>query len=806
MSAGWYWARSALRRSRAGLLLAALVCVGVAGSMAAAAGARRTATADDRLLAVSAPPSAFVVAGDPGTLDAILARDEVDAATALEQFFVQPAGVRCTDASEHYFPMFVPIGDGSLTVPRPRLVAGRWADPAAAGEAVVSEQHASRLGVGVGDHIELLPGLIDEETGEPGGCGDEPVADVEVVGVIRELLELGAAGEPTLAATYLTPAFAAAHGDLSFGSLFGFGAYVHLQPGESIDAFVDSVNAAPPRTGDDEGEGSFAAAYTFDTASPLEPPLDALSGGLWALAGALALATAVAGSLGAVRQLAARAADLRGLAALGVDRRGLMVGAAALALPLVGGLALAPLIATLLSTVHLIGLARRVEPSPGLHVDGDVLVAGALIAVGLFGIVVALSAWWAATVALRPDRGDTTSRTSLVDRLVRIGAPPWVALGAGYAVEGRRARRTALPGRVAMLGVACGAMGVVAVLAFGVGVRRANDDPSVYGWGDWDVSVSADDEAAQRSEETTGLLLSDPGIDAVSEIQARFQLELDGIRLGGSPVKQLRGRAGPTVVSGRLPSGTTEIALGRATAARLGASVGSELTARGPDGTTALRVVGIVALQGFDGDSLRSGWTADRAAVDALGWGPGCNEEQECFTETNVSFRPGADPAEVVDRLAEAGFDVQHPEPGGEIVLLAQADQLPGVAAAGMALVATLGLLHAVAATVSRRRHELSVTRALGFARRHVSGVLLAESLTIGVAGAALGVVLGAALGRAAWRAVAASIGIGSGLPGVAPIAISTVAAVVLLSLLVTAWPAVRVARAKPAADLREER
>lgn len=786
-------------------MLVLLVALGAGGAMAAAAGSRRTATADERLDAVSNPPTAFVGASDLPTIEAIVERPEVAGATAFEQFGVQPATVPCGDAADQYFPFYAPVAGDPFGVPRPRLIHGRFADPDAADEVVVSEQHAARLDVGVGDRIELVPFVVDPDLGEITGCADDPIAEVVVVGVIREYLELGAAGEPTLAATYLTPAFAEEHGDVSVAPLFGFGGFLQLRDGVDVGAFADDVGEA---FGDGvDGEG-FGGVFAFGGPSPIEPTLGALAVGLWGLAGAIALATAVVAVAAAVRQSSAAAADLRLLAAVGLGRRGLRTAAALpLAVPFALGMLLAPFVATVLSTRHLVGLARRVEPDPGIDVDLPVLLGGTAVGIAALAAVTVVLAWRGATRALRPeDQVGGGGHLSLADRIARLGAPPWASVGVGYAFEGRQARRASLPGRAAVLGVAAGTAGIVGVLVFGTGVGRANDDPAVYGWGDWAAAASAATEEEQAGEDLAALLLEEDDLSIISHVQGRFQLELDGVVYPGSPVEHLRGEGGPTVVSGRLPVGTTEIALGSDTAERLGVDIGSLVRASGPDGDADLRVVGLVALMGFDGDSVRSGWTTDRAAVDALGWGPGCNSEQECFTTTAIAFRDGADVDGVVERLAAEDIDVELPEPSAEVVLLAEADQLPGAAAAGVAVVAGAGLLHAVAVTVTRRRHELSIVRAIGFDRRQSAGVLLVEALAVGTVGAVLGGLVGGTTGRLAWQAAARAIGIGPQLPGIGALIAVVVGGVVALSLVIGVWPAIRAARQPAAIGLREER
>ena len=797
MSAAWYWAQATSRRRLGGVVLLVLVlAVGAGGAMGAAAGARRGATAGERLAAGSAVPEAFVVAADPATFDAMVAVPEVAAASGFTLLGLQPETVPCSDDPGSYFQVAGAAAGRPFAVPRPRLVDGRFSDQSNPGEAVVSEQHARRLGVGVGDRIRFLPYLLGEDGVT--GCGEHVVAEVEVVGVIRELFEIGAGDEPTLASTHVTSAFIAAHPEVPVTGP-GVTGFVDLAAGTDPQDFADDLAERAPKDGDGQPL-AVALVGVAGAPAPLQPALDAGAVGLWALAGVVALVAATVLALGLARQVAATATELRLLAVLGVRRRHRAAAAAAPGIVVVGlGITLAVVLATALSTVHLVGLADVVEPEPGFDLDLGVLLVGVLAVIVVVGALLAAIAWRASTAAGRPASFEGRSlRPGLAERLAAAGAPPWAALGAGYALV--PGRRPALPARSALAGVVVGTAGVLAVLLFGLGVGRAGSDPAVYGWGTWDGLVRSDDDG-----DTSAVMAADPDVDGVAALQIRFKLRLDGEETNGLPVENIEGRSGPTVVKGRLPVGPSEIALGSATAGALGTGIGSTVDAEGPAGTATLAVVGITAFPAFDADPLATGWTADRQVVDDLGWPAGCNDETECFQTTAVVWRDGADVDTVVDRLRGSGFEVQEPEPGAEVLLIAEADGLPSVAAGVVALVAAAGLAHALTVTVARRRRELAVVRALGFDRAQVRRVLHVEGFVLGVTGGVLGAVAGLVIGGISWRAAARSIGIGPVLPSPTGLVTAVLVCVVALGVLSSLLPARFAVRATPAEALREE-
>ena len=369
------------------------------------------------------------------------------------------------------------------------LVSGRLADPTDAGEVVLSEHHARRLGVRVGDTVAYRSFHVDEE-GSGSGCSEEVVAELEVVGVIRELSEIGALDEPTLANTWVTPAFGVEHPevpDISFAAVIG---YVDLAAGVSAAQFVEAL---PDRIAG--GDTEAVLGLPNEDGNRLAPTLDAHALGLAALAAVVAVATLATFATGAARQVGALQDELRLVGALGCTRRQLAATAAAggmvatlLGAALAGGVSAGPLDrAPLRPRCH-----RRARPWPrhrcarAAHRRGRHRHPGSRHQ--------AVLAWRGASAAVTASGARSDHRRGLGDRLAAVGFSPPAAIGAGYALDG--GSRTSLPSRAAVLGVGAATAALVAVLLFGAGVSRAGTDPAVYGWGTWDSWVDSDDDSS----------------------------------------------------------------------------------------------------------------------------------------------------------------------------------------------------------------------------------------------------------------------------------------------------------------------
>jgi hypothetical protein len=784
-AAARYWSRATLRRNlRGAILLVLLVTIGAGGAMAAAAGARRSHTALHRLAARSNPADAMVFAENEAALSTAMHLPQLGAQLAVAGLALQPAPAACTEAYENYFPIWMATaGTPYGAVDRPRLIAGRLPDQSNPNEIALAEQHARRLKLHVGDHLQFKQ---FDEFEESIGCRPDAVGDVTVVGIERHLSELGAKPNDPVTWSFVTAAFAKQHPDVPH--LFDNMALVRLERGErDLQAFTSAATAAGAEV---QPIGQYVRT------GAVQPALDAIAIGLWAVAGVLVIVAVTAVGVAFARQTSALEGDLATLSALGLDRRRSIVATATpLVLTVAAGVALAGGTAIALSRVHLIGLAAKVEPTPGFDIDGRVLGLGAAIALAVGVLLATWSAWRSTIAATDTDTRTATTRPGLVSRLQGAGAPPWLSIGAAYALV-RGPRNARLPNRLATSAAAVGAAGVVAVLIFGGGLRHAQADKAVYGWGSWDGWTEADDAAT--------VLGDDPDVVGLSRIRPRFALTLNKHSLLGIESHHIKGAAGPTVVSGRLPIGADEIALGENSAQEIGAHVGGTVVAKVPKGRASLRVVGIAAFPAFDSDPLAEGFLILRSATERLGFPDECNST-DCFENVAVAWRAGTDLDAKVERLEKAGVKVTRPDAGAEIRRLNEVDSLPRALAIAVAVLAAIGVAHALGATVIRRRRELAITRALGFTRSHVRRVVLVQGFVLGVVSATVGGVAGVIVGRFAWAQAANAIGIPRGVPVAMTTLVLALLAMVLLPFVLAVAPSVAAARATPAAGLRED-
>jgi ABC-type lipoprotein release transport system permease subunit len=268
-----------------------------------------------------------------------------------------------------------------------------------------------------------------------------------------------------------------------------------------------------------------------------------------------------------------------------------------------------------------------------------------------------------------------------------------------------------------------------------------------------------------------------------------------------------KGDVYPTILEGRRPTGTDEIALGGQTLDRLDLSVGDEAEFRGPQGEAVeLTVVGrtLLPLLSLGDDlSVGEGGLVDVALVEHFG----VNDPGIAL----VDLRDGASDDAVQEILASAG----DPRIGGVQssgpVLTADLRSYDAVRRTPLALASVLSLLglgvlaHTVATSVRRRRLELAVLRSLGFARRDLRASVRWSVLTLVGTCVLIAVPLGIAAGRTLWDAFASGLGVDSG--AVTPV--GPILGVVLLAfaagIVFSVVPARQATRLRAAEVLRTE-
>jgi len=340
-------------------------------------------------------------------------------------------------------------------------------------------------------------------------------------------------------------------------------------------------------------------------------------------------------------------------------------------------------------------------------------------------------------------------------------------------------------------------------VTFGSSLVQLAGHPRAYGVS-WDLQVGnfAD---AQGPEQAARKLAADPAVAAY-----RGAMSGIGPLLEGRPVTVLsfasgKGSLGPVVVEGRGPAQPDEVALGTVTMRTLGRRIGDTVEIRGAGEPQRLRIVGRVVVNLGDGSpSVAPG---KGAVVHPDLWRhldpPGAPISPSYFF---VRLDPAADRRLAIDRLRrDFPNTVVLPLKQPDLTNLERVGYLPGLLAGLVALLALGTVTHALVTSVSRRRRDLAMLKALGFTRGQVSQTVAWQATTFALLAALIGVPLGIAGGRWAWRLIAGQLGIDAG-PIVPPLSVLAIAAgALLVANLAAAGPGRAAARTHPAVALRSE-
>ena len=780
-----YRVRADIRRRWRVLLALALFVALVGGVvLTAAAGARRTSTAVDRLDEAGGSFHSFLDANgtDEEKWAEMRRLPSVEHAVHVAFVYAFPG--------DGYFP-FLAVVDPEGEVAGGVLVAGRRPRPGAAEELVLSEATAQSIGVRPGSTIETVtvtPEGVDafneREDYEPNG----PVVPLRVVGLVRSGQDLAAqGGDPTV--TVLPYAFYEKYRDR-----------IGMQKGNFLVRYKDGPAGIPQFTSEARRLFAGGPAPVVDAGDNgtegLKDSTNVQAVGLAAFAAVFLLF-----GLGAVGQSISRTvhgggSDLEALAAIGLTGRGRFLDAAvppalAAALGCVGAVGLAVAASPLLP----VGLAGRAEPHPGMHVDTVVLLPGA---VALLVALLAVIAWPALRRSrLRPGGAAPTvaSRPSLGARLTRT-APPALAVGVDMAARrGRGATEVAV--RTAVVGTLLGALGLTAAVVFSGSLQHLLDTPGRYGW-TWDVAASQNDEQVDstvRRTDTAAVVRAVVNQTVQIGNRSAYAFAFD-VRKGTMP---------PPIVEGRAPITPDEVALGAALRKKVGDA--DTVTISAGEKRGAYRIVGTALSAPIDDPiAMDGGVMLSRSGMERLGlWE--LQDDSSGFRQTMVTFEPGVDVARAARTLEirnQNDRSVTFPEPPGEVAKLDQVRDLPSVLALFLGALAVVALLHALVQTVHRRRLELGVLRAIGFTRGQVAGSIGGQASAVALVGAGLGLPLGIAVGRWLWTVVADGLGVAP-VPQVALPLLALVPAAVAIAALVGLALGFYAGRTSAAVALRAE-
>jgi ABC-type lipoprotein release transport system permease subunit len=788
-----------MRRRAVGMLAMALI-IGVAGGavLAAFAGARRTSTAATRLAARGNTEDIEI---DPANYPAMDNIAKIAALPEVKRVSAVSGAPLCTRpcAPNGFTPGSLPISilgspDGGFGYRMDLLghlphFHGRMADPTSVNEVEMNPEAAQQLHASLGSIVHMAVIQFGAGNGPPTLT---PI-DLKLVGIVRTPDELINSQNETMAQLFGTPAFArrfASH------SMFGIIEVQLRHHAADIPAFEASLRRAFPGQAFD-GQPFQQQASLYKAA--VRPYSDALQ--LFGVIAALAAFLVVGEALWrAVRTDAGDNSTLRALGATHSQRGAVAFGRAVVAT--IAGAALAVLIGWLLSPLFPLGIARPVEPDPGLRFDLPVAL------IGFFGVVVPLMvvaavAAWVTSRAHRNTRHAADHTPFLVDGMARAGAPVSAVTGLRLAFRGDRSGAGA-SSFATLFGLVVAIATTGAALTFGANLNRFVRTPTRYGW-TWDARIQSTNSAFSQQEVRE--MRSDHDIHAVTT-------GTDGvITLKGRPVSTygltpLVGNAMPTATSGRMPNAPNEVALGEQTLHDLHLSVGDSVIATTPTGASVpLRIVGRTLLPSLTRNSEIS--VADGAVVTAPTLlrldpsvasqsGPGPEVD---FVLANVT--PGSLPR-VAARYANDAAVSGASQPG-DIRGYDRVSATPLVLAALLALLGIAVLAHLLITSVRAHRNDLAILKSLGFTRGQISASVAWQATALAALALIVGIPLGVIAGRWSWSMFPRSFG-AIAPPVVAPLTFTVLALVVLaLANLIAAIPARLAARTRAAALLTVE-
>jgi hypothetical protein len=796
------WLRLDLRRRwRSLAVLALLVAIASGTVLTALAGARRGATAVDRLKDRTLPATAAILANTPNfDWSGARALPEVEAFG----YFGPTFPIEGLPPEIQAEPM---IGDAAMnTLERPVVLAGRMLDRRRADEAVTGPGFLQQQHKRLGDTVQVVlptPAELLQMTGSgPGDAFTGPRLDVRIVGVVSSPWW----GDPSV--VNLSPAVAERYPDSLVrvpgtppGSPFYANALVRLHGGTAAIPWLRTDFARVTGRSDIE---VVDLSDWVDRPALQQTSFEARC--LLAFGAAAFLAALFLIGQAVARSSAAATAELQPLRAVGMSTAQSV--AAAAAVPAVAGVfgsVLGVAAAVVASRWFPIGLASRAEPAPGTAADWLVLGPGLAAAALLVAAGAAVAAWLALGATRRAPSG---RRSAVVAAVTRAGLPVPVLVGSRFALEPGRGR-TAVPVRPALIGAVVGVLGLLAALTFARGVADVAGHPEKFGQ-TYQLTALVGDSGQQAgpTDRLVTALRRNADVQGVEDARTAVATGSDG----DSSVSLYSYSTGPkpidtVVTSGRMPRSAGEVLLAPRTMQTLRTRVGEPVVLTGSKGAVTLTVTGTGLVPAGAHNTYADGGWLTEAGYDALftSWK---------FRTVYVALRPSARTPDAGERLkaaliradpALAAFDLVPPEPLHEVTALEEVRMLPILLGVFLGLLAVGAVGHALIVAVRRRQHDIAVLRAVGMTRRQCRWITVTQAVVLALVGLVFGVPLGVAVGRLVWRAVASYTPFQYD-PPVAVVALVLVGPAALLIVnVLAAWPGRRAARLRIAQVLRTE-
>jgi hypothetical protein len=494
-----------------------------------------------------------------------------------------------------------------------------------------------------------------------------------------------------------------------------------------------------------------------------------------------------------VRQAVFASADDTSLRALGATRaqlRGVGIGAG-IAVG-IGAAVTAFVLAVGLSALTPIGIARNIEPHPGVVVNVAYVGVGVFVVFLVSAALAAGAAWLAVGAVRAPSIATRASGVSKLLERARLSPPAGAGARMALVPGGRGA---GLPAVATIFGATFSVAMIVGVIVFSASLARLFDHPQQYGW-NWDIQIG--DSFSPSLEQHAIDLAANPVVAAVAG-GTTARVEIGGRLVDALAIKPQRGAVEPVVVAGRAPSAPDEVLLGTRTLHDVHANIGDEVSLGVGDRSERFVVVGRGVLPEFAGAArLGEGATVTfdgmrRVVPDAVP------------NVVLVRVRPGSGGrALVVDLTKARAGNIYLPAKPSDLSQLGRGGDLSALAAI-LAAMGVTTLAYALVSSVRRRRRELAILKVLGFSRRQVSATVAWQATVIAGVAIVVGVPLGAVAGQWSWRVFANQLGVvpRGAIPLVA-LGVVVLGALVLANL-TAALPARNAGRTRPTVALHAE-
>jgi FtsX-like permease family len=823
MGPAWMCARADLRRRWKSAVAIALL-IGVAGAvvLCAYAGGRRTDSAYPRYLAATHAADLLVATESSGPSFTNRFYKQVEALPEVRRsgivlgpslVYVFPNGQ--PDLSNETYVQVYASEDGraGYQVGGFKVLAGRVPRPDRPFEALANRTLAIRQHLHVGSRFPMYPVNTNGSVAEQLRTvhRERPVVfTITGIGVSYDEV-VPVAPNDGFSTLFVTPAYFQAHhapAETNFDGVF-----VQLRADRSRSVFEQATS----RTWDaDSAKYRLGALYIADLTlhharaeRAIHP--EALALELFALFVALGAVLAVGQVL--VREIRLSSTDHGTLSALGFDRRQLVAGTLSwLLLPVLAGAGLAVIGAVAASPLMPIGPARIAEPAPGVSVDFLVLGVGLAALIIIFGGISSVAAWSASRNRV-PDRDGASPkaarRWSGAEAFGRAGFSPSAEVGLDMAFTSGRGS-AAVPVRSALLGAVVAVAAVVSALTFAANLDRLVSTPYLYGV-TWNAGIDAQFSDVTRPQ-VMAVVKHLPGVTGAAAGTYGDDVAIDGRSVPAVGIDSLKGSLFPTILTGRRPIRSNEVALGAGTMRQLSTHVGGWVTLSSNTGPERLKVVGEAVFPSFGRGSftptdLGEGAVTTAAVVAKPPAGAGAYN----FVVMRFNAASRQRDVQALAQVAhQAGCPADQCLMTTQRLLPTDVESYNRVSLIPVYLAGLLGVFgaamvgHALATSVRRRRRDLALLKTLGLTTRQVAGAVAWQASAFAFVGVVFGVPAGWALGHWLWSLFASEIGIPA--TSVIPLEVLLVVpAVVVLANIIAALPGRSAARTRVAIVLKTE-